>query len=236
MSRTLSMMKLDAIIQFRNKFYYVGIGLSLLLALLITQFFQREQMGDVLPLFFLFAVGGTTLIYVAGLVIFEKGEHTLDAVLVSPLRLDEYMLSKIVTLTLIATLESVIVIALSVGFTGYSVGLVLLGVVLMGAMMVPVGVIMIVRYDSVTDFLMPVLIVSLILQLPFLYFIGINTSPIWFLIPTAAPTLLMWGGWHTLETWQLVYGVGYSLLWLAGVYVWAKRAFYHHIILGGRNT
>lgn len=235
MNRTLSMMKLDAIVQFRNKFYYVGIGLSLLLALLITQFFQQEQLGEVLPLFFLFAVGGTTLIYVAGLVIFEKGEHTLDAVLVSPLRLDEYMISKMVTLTGIATLESLIIVALSAGFTGYNVALLFAGVVLMGALLVPVGIIMIVRYDSVTDFLMPVLGVALVLELPFLYFMGINTSPIWLLIPTAAPTMLMWGGWHTLELWQLVYGFGYTLLWMLGLYVWAKRAFFHHIILGGRS-
>lgn len=58
------------------------------------------------------------------------------------------------------------------------------------------------RYRTITDVLMPLVLVAFIAQLPALYFTGISAQPLWLLIPTAAPTMLMWGGWHALEPWR----------------------------------
>lgn len=231
MTRLLASVRLDVTIQWRNRFYMIGVGLSLLLALGISQFFPADALGTVLPLLFLFAVGGTALLYVAGLVIFEKDERTLEAVIVTPLSVPEYMVAKIVSLALLALVESVVVVLLTAGLDGYQPLPLLLGVLLLGPMLTLVGFVLIVRYSSITDFLIPVLVVALVLQLPFLYFLEISTSPLWLLIPTAAPTMLMWGAWHPLDMWQIIYGVGYSLVVIAALYRWAAAAFYRHIIV-----
>ncbi len=234
-ARLLSTMRLDATIQWRNRFYIIGVGLSLLLALGLAQFLQPEMVNAVLPMLFLFAIGGTTMLYVAGLLIFEKDERTLEAVIVSPMRVSEYMLSKIVTLTLLATLESLIVVVLTQGLDGFNPGLLLAGIILMGVMLTLTGIIMIVRYDSITDFLIPVVTVSLVLQLPALYFTGISDSVLWLIVPTSAPVMLMWAAWFPVESWQVVYGFVYSLVLIAGLYRWARLAFHKHIVLRERN-
>lgn len=235
MTRLLSTMKLDAAVQFRNKFYYIGIGLALVIAAILAAFFEHESLGQMIPIFFLFAIGGSTLLYVAGLVIFEKDEHTMDAMLVSPLRLNEYMASKVITLTLLVIVESLLAVALSYGLGGFNPLLLIGGIALMAIMLTLIGFVLVVRYDTITDFLIPVLVVGLVLQLPFIQFLGIWENPIWYLIPTSAPTVLMLGAWRPLETWELVYGLGYSLLLIGFTYRWALSAFNTYIVMKERG-
>jgi fluoroquinolone transport system permease protein len=234
MTRLLATMRLDATMQWRNRFYYIGIGLALLLAAGLAQFIDHRALSATLPLLFLFAIGGTTMLYVAGLVIFEKDERTLEAVIVTPIRIGEYMISKLITLTFLAALESVIVLALAYGLTGFNAALLLAGIILMGAMLTLVGFVMIVRYDSITDFLIPVVVVNLALQLPALYFTGVSDTLLWLIVPTTAPTMLMWAAWHPVEDWHIIYGLVYSLVIIAVLYRWALAAFHTHIIMKAR--
>ncbi len=234
-ARMISTLRLDVTVQWRNRFYIIGIGLSLLMALGLAQFFPREAMGGLLPMLFLFAIGGTTMLYVAGLLIFEKDEHTLEAIIVTPVRVSEYLTSKIITLTFLATLESIVVVALTYGLADLNLGLLLAGLILMGVMLTLLGIILIVRYDSITDFLIPVVGLSLILQLPSLYFGGLSDTLLWLIVPTSAPTMLMWAAWFPVETWKIVYGIVYSLVIVAVLYRWALAAFHKHIVLRERN-
>jgi len=235
MNRLIATFKLDVTVQWRNRLYAIGIGLSLLMALGLSQFVAREALIQTIPLLFLFAVSGTTMLYVAGLVIFEKDEHTLEAVIVTPVRTDEYILSKVVTLTWLALLESLVVLVLTYGIGTYNILPMLAGIILMGIMLTLGGFVMIVRYNSITDFLVPVVAVNLVLQLPALYFTGTSDSLLWLLIPTSAPTMLMWSTWHPVEMWQLIYGVVYSAIIIAVLYRWALVAFHKYIILKERN-
>jgi fluoroquinolone transport system permease protein len=231
MSRLLATMKLDVTIQWRNRLYAIGIGLSLMLALALGQFVSREALPQTLPLLFLFAVSGTTMLYVAGLLIFEKDDRTLEAIVVTPIHLSEYIGSKMITLTFLALLESLVVLALAYGFSDYTILPLIAGIVLMGMMLTLMGFVMIVRYNTITDFLVPVVAVNLVLQLPALYFTGTSDSLLWLILPTTAPTMLMWSAWHPIETWQLIYAVVYSVIIIAVLYRWALIAFNKHIIL-----
>jgi hypothetical protein len=53
--------------------------------------------------------------FMAGLVLLEKGEGTLEAQVVTPLRTGEYLASKVITLTVLSLLESVLLVLLAVG-------------------------------------------------------------------------------------------------------------------------
>lgn len=235
MTRLMATLKLDMTVQWRNRLYAIGIGLSLLLALALSQFVAHEALTQTIPLLFLFAVSGTTMLYVAGLVIFEKDERTLEAVIVTPVRISEYITSKVITLTFLALIESLVVLVLTYGIGTYNILPMLVGIILMGIMLTLGGFVMIVRYNSITDFLVPVVAVNLALQLPALYFTGVSDSILWLILPTSAPTMLMWSTWHPIETWQLIYGVVYSLVIIAVLYRWALIAFNKHIILKERN-
>jgi fluoroquinolone transport system permease protein len=73
--------------------------------------------------------------------------------------------------------------------------------------------------------------VAVVLQLPFLYFIGWVDSPLLLIIPTSAPTVLMQGAYGPLESWEWIYTTVYTAALIIGLTVWAYRAFDRHIIV-----
>lgn len=233
MNRLLSTTRLDMTVQRRNNLYSISIGLAILIGLIMRLLIPAESLAAVLPLFYLFAIGGTAHIFVAGMVILEKGERTLAAQIVSPLRVDEYLLAKALSLLVVVLLESTIVLVLATGFAGYNPLPLYAGVFLMSLGMTFGGFTQAARYDSVTDFLVPASALLLILQLPFLQLTGLAPSFLWYLIPTMAPAVLMQAAFQPVAAWELVYGVGYSLLWIVLLFTLARRAFERHIVLRG---
>lgn len=236
MTRLLSTMKLDMTVQYRNKLYHITLGLAALIVLGAVFFLEKAQLRSVLPAFFMLGVGGTTYMFVAGMILFEKSENTLSGLIVTPLTTRDYMVSKVVTLVILAALEASITIFIAYGF-GFNWLLMYGGLILVAAMMVLIGIITVVRYDSVTDFLVPTIFIGIGTELPvfMLFDFGAFFNALWYVIPTSAPFLLMVGGFNDIPAWQLAYGVGYSLLWIAVLGYWAHRAFEHHIVMMGGN-
>ena len=56
----------------------------------------------------------------------------------------------------------------------------------------------------------PMSIIAMFLQLPFLYFIGWVVHPIFLILPTSAPTVLMQGAYAPLAALEWVYAIGYT--------------------------
>ena len=238
MTRLLSTMKTDVVVQLRTNLYTIGIGAGVLVAIAMSQLASPDQLVSLIPTLMLLVVGGSTLLYVAGMIIFEKDEGTLQAMIVSPVRPSEYLWSKIITLTGLATLEAVIMIGGTMLIMRFSddagvlpnLLLLFLGIVAIGVIYTLIGIILVVRYDKITDFLMPMAGVAMILQLPFLYFLGWVEHWLFLVIPTSAPTVIMQAAYSPLATWEWVYGVGYTAVLLIGLSIWAYRAFQKHII------
>lgn len=231
MARLLSTIKLDAKVQYRHKFYHISIGLAVLLGIAVRQLTDPPLAAILVPVLLLLGVGGTSFLYIAGLIVFERDQHSLDAIFVSPLRLTEYLNAKVSTLTLLVLIEAVVLVLVSQGPTSVAWVPLLVGMALLGAMFTLAGAILIVRFATITDFLMPALLVALPLQSPALYFAGISDNPLWLISPTSAPTMLIWGAWHRLEAWQVFYALAYSTIALAIGYWWALGAFNKHVMM-----
>jgi len=238
MTRLLSAMKIDVIVQVHNNLYAIGIGVAVLVAVMVSQLARPNQLPSLVPALMLLVIGGTTLLYVAGLILFERDEGTLDAVMVSPLRTSEYLWSKIITLTALATLESVTMIGGAMLLMSRSdevtwpvVPVLLLGIIAIGVMYTLMGIVLIVRYDKITDFLIPMAALFSVLQLPFLHFWGVIEHPAFLIIPTSAPTMLMQGAYIPLAAWEWLYAMGYTAAMIMGLTIWAYRAFNTHIIM-----
>ncbi len=237
MTRLLSTMKTDVVVQVRTNLYTIGIGVGVLVAIALSQLASPELLVSLIPTLMLLVVGGSTLLYVSAMIIYEKDEGTLWAMIVSPVRPFEYLWSKIITLTALATLEAVVMIggamlimSFAGGLTLPNLPLLLLGIVAIGILYTLIGIVLVVRFNSITDYLLPMAGFALILQLPFLYFLGWVEHWSFLLIPTSAPTMLMVGAYRPLASWEWVYSVGVTAVLLIGLSFWAYRAFQTHII------
>lgn len=238
MMRFLAEAKVDVTVQVRNNLYTIGIVVALLTAVLFAWLGSADQLAALVPSLMLLVIGGTTFLYVGALIFFEKDQGTLQATIVSPVRPAEYLWAKIMTLTALATLEALIMLggsSLIMSFSGAvpvpNIPLLLAGIVAIGVLYTLAGIILMVRYEKITDFLVPMALIISVLQLPFLYFWGVFEFPVFLVIPTSAPAMLIRGAYTPLATWQWVYGVGYTALLIAGLTTWANRAFHAHIIM-----
>jgi fluoroquinolone transport system permease protein len=209
-----------------------------LVAVMLAWLAGPDDLPAWIPTLMLIVVGGSTMLYGAAMILFEKEQGTLRATIVSPMRPAEYLWAKIVTLTALAVLESIIMVGGTMLIMSFSerislpnIPLLLIGIVAIGVMYTLVGIVLIVRYDKITDFLIPMSAVAVVLQLPFLYFIGWVDSPLLLIIPTSAPTVLMQGAYGPLESWEWIYTTVYTAALIIGLTVWAYRAFDRHIIV-----
>ncbi len=233
MKRLSSTLRLDFTLQLRSKLYVMGLGVAVFIGFVLRGFFNQEQLRVLLPALFLLALGSTTYLFLGGMVIFEKAERTLEAQKVTPLRVDEYLASKLATLSLFAALESVVVLAIAYGFSRVRILPLAAGLLVMGLLYTLIGLVQVARHDSVTEFLMPgAFVVSGLIHLPVIDHLGLWPSPLWYAWPSQAPLLLMRSAFTPVAPWQAAYAVGFSLLSLAVFYVWARRAFRRHLLMG----
>ena len=236
MTRLTQSISLDTRLQTKNQLYSITVGAALAVGVCLGYFFNQEALKFAIPIFFLFASSGTGYLFVAALILFEKQERTLDALIVTPLRPDEYLSSKIISLSVLAIVEiSVILVAgwiIWYGPAGVNWIWLILGTLCMQIMMTILGIIVVVRYDRINDFLMPTLLVAFVTQIPFLAGLNIWEPFFFYLIPTYPPFLMLLAAFNPIESWQLIYGIVGSIAWIAIFYFWARSAFDKHIIQG----
>ena len=235
MSALAATLRLDVTVQARSLLYAVGIAVAVIMGLLVRFLIGPHYAAVGVPTVYLLGLGGTAYIFGASQVLMEKSQRTIDALRISPLTVDQYLTSKLVTLVAFATIEGVIVQA--IGFWGVSFNLPLLaaGIVSLGLMNTLVGLGQVASHSSVLSFLMPgAALVGSVMQWPFLGALGIGPWWVYYVIPTNGPFLLMRGAFSPLAPWQWGYAVGMSLVTIAALALWTRRRLHTHLRLQQR--
>lgn len=228
MSRLLSTLRCDARLQFRNGFYYVSAFVAAVFVLGLRQLPQVDW-ARWWPPILLENLVINAFYFMAGLVLLEKGEGTLEAQIVTPLRSGEYLASKVLSLGLLSCLESFAIVVLVSGL-GFNWPLLAASVLMLIALFALYGFFVVARYDSITEFILPSAAWTMGLSLPLLYYFDVWRSWVMFLHPLQAPLVLMQAAFEPVPGWQILYGVLYSLLWIGVVFHFTRRAFYRFVI------
>lgn len=231
MSRLFNTLRLDFTLQIRYKVYAIVLGVALVLGLALRTVVQPEELHFFMPVLVLYGVTVSTVFLVGVLILLERGEGTLSVVMVSPLRPSEYLASKLISLTVLAVLESVIFAVAAFGF-GFSVLWLVLAVVMRAAMGVGVGVAIGVRYRSITRFLVPGILASLTFDIPNFWYLGVWPDSGMLLWPSMPPLILTKTAFLAVEPWQLAYAFGYGTVVIAGAFWWAKRSIDRFVVRG----
>ena len=209
-------LKLDILVQARSRLYSVGLSVAVLMGLLVRFLIPESAKAAALAGFFLLALGGTTYMFSAVIVLWEKSQNTLAAVRVSPMNAATYVASKTLTLTLFATAEAAIVYIVGGGWP-VPPGPLLLGALVLGAVYTFLGMAQVAPHDSVTGFLMPdAVLASLLLQLPVFYLIDVGPSWLWHVIPSMPSLLILRSAELELSAGQWGYVVVGSVVALVG--------------------
>lgn len=229
MTRLLSAARWDVSLQFRNGFYYVSLFSAVVMIVLLKQF-NVTEFGYWWPAIITGNLTINSFYFMAGIVLLEKGEGTLEAQIVTPLRPWEILGSKVLTLGLLSLFETLamIVIVQGVNFNWF---LLVTGIALYIAMLSFYGFIVVARYDSISEFLLPSALWTMGFSLPLLYYFDIWRSWIMFLHPLQGIFFLLQSAFASVPVWQIMYGYAYSILW-TGILMWLSlRAFHKFVVV-----
>ncbi len=223
MSRLSAALSCDARLQWRYGLYLVGALIAAFFSLVLSPL-DTAAYGFAVPAFIVGNVTTTTFFFVAALVLFEKQEGSLTALSISPLRTHEYLLSKVLSLAFLAIAETGVMIALV--FDGsLSWPLLLFGMLALCAVFTLAGFIVVVRFASITDFLLPAVLVIIAMELPLLGSLDIFPSLAWLLFPIGGPLELLDAAVGRSSPTLSAAALASSLCWIAILAALCQRTF-----------
>ena len=231
MNRLLATIQADMRLQFRNGFYYAT-AFVLIFWIVVIAKLPPLNLYWLLPVFVLDNLVISTFLFTGGLVLLEKGEGTLSAQVVTPLRFWEYLASKVLTLTLLALVQNLAIAGMIAGFDTRLLPLGI-GITCASAIYILVGFFAIARYASINEYLMPATLYAAALLVPLLPYINQWDTWLIYLHPLEAPLMLMRAAYLPVAPWQIAYGLLYSLFWIGIVYLLCRHTFRHYILAGG---
>lgn len=227
-------LRLDILLQSRNRLYPIGIGVAVLLGALLRALVPPQHLDQGVVLCFALGIGGTTFMFGASMVLLEKTEQTLDVLRTTPLSSDTYLASKTLTLTGFALVESAVIFFVSGAPVPEAPLLLILGVVALGAMSTALGVGLASGHEAITRFLLPDgALVAMLLQLPVLGLLGVGPTWLWWLAPSQPALLWMQDSYRSnaLGSILLVSLAALGMVLLCGFF--ARARLRRHLRLGG---
>jgi fluoroquinolone transport system permease protein len=138
-------MRWDVQLQIRNGFYYAAAFVALIIIVLLSQFnVPPGTLAMLFPLFIFQNILINNFYFIAGLVLLEKGEGTLEGLIVTPLRKSEYLASKLLTLALLSLLETAVVVLFIYGLN-FNIVLLVSGTLLLSIIYALIGFSFVIR-------------------------------------------------------------------------------------------
>lgn len=114
------------------------------------------------------------LFFMGAIVLFEKSERVLNSLFISPLKIDEYIFSKVFSLGLISTLVG-IVITIITSYKNANILSLVIGLMLGSILFSLAGLIVATKVNSLNGFMIGLIPIGTFLSMPpFLLFFGVN--------------------------------------------------------------
>lgn len=227
--RLLETIKADVLFQFRHYLYYMYVIVSALYVLLL--YWIPSHIKDETAMFLLFSdCSFLGAFFIGGIVLLEKDQGIYDHLFVTPVRVSEFIWSKVISLGMISLLSSLVIFLFSFDLTVRVVFL-LTGVVLNSIFASLLGLIFAVRVNSINQYLMISPAFVTIFFLPILEVLKIWESPFMYAIPGKAGLLLMEGVFKPLSVYEWLYSLAMLTLAIVVTYLLAKKSFYKHVIM-----
>jgi len=230
--RFAAALRLEVTLQNRQRFLHAAVFSGLIwLAVLLPLTPALRPIAE--PYILLGDICVIGFYFVAGTVFLEKQDGTIGAVTVTPLRFREYLAAKLTALATISLVVGVVVVTIADGF-GYRLLPLAVGVVLGTLLMLLVGFTTSLPFASIGDWFLAATVPLAVMSLPVLYYSGLWTNPLLYLIPTQGPLLLFGSAFHqvTLTEWQIAYALIYPPVCVVALYLAARAMFGRYVLAG----
>jgi len=229
MKRFLTCLLNDIRLQIRNGFY-VAAGLAVVVMLLLFKQIPNLDFGTALPIVVFMNMMVGTFYFIGALMMLEKGEGTLEALVVTPMKPSDYLLSKIASLGLLTLLEASVVIGVVFGMPAHLI-MVFVGTLILVMNYILLGFLMAARYDSVNEFIFPSILATCVLVAPILIdFFSSNENFLLFIHPLFGGYFLLKNGFIDSSSNLSWLALSSAVIWCSILFLQSKRSFYRYLV------
>ena len=222
----------DLYLQVRYQILTVAVILTILY-ILIFKLVVRGEFDEILILLIFTDPAMIGFIFIGALVLFEKGSNTLDALVVTPLRVSEYLMSKVISLGLISTVCALVIMIAGHGFRLHY-GLYLYSVFMTSGIVTLLGFAGASRVRSMNQYFIIIPQFLAPLALPLLNFFGLTDTWLLYILPSQATLNLLWASIHPIPVVDMVYSLIYLPAWFLFSYWFAAYSFRKYILISGK--
>lgn len=213
-----------------NKYnLFVANFVVLLLWIGICAFIEGDLLRTFIPVIFLMDTTMMTVLMTGATLFYEKKEHTVHSILVTPVRIDEYLAAKLVS-GVINSLITVVFISAALYFVKgvtYNYALVAGGVIVTAAVHTLIGLWMSYRSANFTNMLVNFMLYVFVCFLPTLLVdFGVLSERVgdWMiLLPPEAAGVLIGAGVASQDGWKMAVGYGWLAMLGVALYVGVVR-------------
>ena len=188
---------------------------TLLLWVGMAWFLEGEMLLFFLPVVFLMDSVMMTVLLVGATLFYEKKEHTINSIMISPVTENEYLLTKVVV-NVINSLITVIFVSAAVNFikdVTYNYFLLLPAVVIVTVVHTLIGIRFSYSAKDFTSLLVNFMVYAFVFLFPSLFaafgLIEENLANYLILMPPEASSILISTGFQDVTLWKIVFGYGY---------------------------
>lgn len=169
--------------------------------------------------------------FIGGIILLEKSQNTLEFLFVTPMKISEYIISKLISLTFMALLISFLII-----FSGYGFNINYLsfisGIVLNSILITELGIIVGAHSKTINHYLINFIFTFPLFVIPLLDLLNIIDNPVFYILPTQCTFKLIESGFsNTLNIKQILLISVYLIITVFLLYKLTYKHFYKNIVL-----
>jgi len=235
MRRLLNSIKWDVRFQVKYGLYLAGTILTLVW-IGVLYLFNGDGVKLAIPVVMLSDVSTMGLLFVGAILFFERGQGSIRAVITTPLKTGEYIISKVVSLTLFISLFSMILTLAISMIKGLTINWIflILSVVLIAAEYVLIGFYLSTFFKNFTDFLLPMGLLFGVLNIPIFSMFNIpaieSTKTLLYILPSTGLIKLLQGIYSNQSMMDVLYAIVYNLIIIFVLYRLCLKNFNTKII------
>ena len=228
--RILYALRADVRFQFKQGFYFVYVAI-VAMYLIILHYLPANVIGIALPLVVYSDPSVLGMFFIGGIIMLEKGQGLLQVFTVTPLRIAEYLIAKVLSLAIVSVLATIVLTVFST-YNEVNWLLVTLTTVLTSSIFTLCGVIISAGCRNVNQYLLKTIPYMLLFMLPCFSLIWFPTGNWFCVFPSVASLRLMLGAYaHDNITWiESSLMIAYLIIICYVFFRWAVRVFESKIV------
>jgi fluoroquinolone transport system permease protein len=221
-----------------RKYHLLTANLVLLLIwILIASALDKEELKPFIPFIFLMDAAMMNIALTGTMIFYEKQEHTINALLVSPVTENEYLCSKVVT-SILSSLLTLVLIALAMwlvkGIT-FNYWSLIPAIIVVAGFHTLLGIALTYGARDFTGIMLRAILYMFVFLLPAVFglfgLLSANVMTYLMVFPPMSSARLLSTGVTTIAVWQIAFGYVYLSLLSIVIYLCVVKPGFHRYVV-----